>query len=207
MSSFLMVFLEDWRLNNYLLVCVVCSIVQVWGVWKINLFKIFVAQMHDNLNYFKWFKLLSTRIIWNSLSTAAKDVDLQLEGRGVTNHSVRKTCILRLLAADIRENSSAQLCEHKTTDSQRVRNTKGGCPWPSVELLVSKPVWNNECQVATCSAAEIATSTQKIHWSWTILTPPYCLTPLYYFLAGANVRSSSGCTFQIFHGDVKVDTN
>ena len=131
---------------------------------------------NDNLNYLKSFNLLSTPIIYNSLSTAAKDVDLQLEGERVTNYSVVKTCILKLHAADLTETFLAQLSGDKSTDSQRVRNTKRGCPWPSVELLVLKPVWNNECQVATCSAAEIATATQKILWL-TIFTTPYCLTP------------------------------
>ena len=117
-----------------------------------------------------------------------------------------ETCIFKLHAADITETFLAQLSGDKSTDSQRVRNTKRGCPWPSVELLVLKPVWNNECQVATCSAAEIATSTQKILWLTIFTTPTVLRRPLLF--VGANIGSTSGCTFQIFHGDEnKMDRN
>ena len=37
------------------------------------------------------------------LSTAAKNAGLHREGKKVTNHSVRKTCISRLLDADVPE--------------------------------------------------------------------------------------------------------
>lgn len=38
-------------------------------------------------------------------------------GKNVTNHSVRKTCISRLLDADVPENFVAQLSGHKSTES------------------------------------------------------------------------------------------
>ena len=51
------------------------------------------------------------------LSTAAKNAGLHREGKKVTNHSVRKTCISRLLDADVPENFVAQLSGHKSTES------------------------------------------------------------------------------------------
>ena len=47
--------------------------------------------------------------IRKSLSMKAKNAELQLEGKRVTNHSAEKTCISRLLDADILENFVAQL--------------------------------------------------------------------------------------------------
>ena len=46
--------------------------------------------------------------IRKSLSIKVKNAGLQLEGKRVTNHSARKTCISRLLDADILENFVAQ---------------------------------------------------------------------------------------------------
>ena len=51
------------------------------------------------------------------LSTAAKNAGLHREGKKVTNHSVRKTCISRLLDANVPENLVAQLSGHKSTES------------------------------------------------------------------------------------------
>ena len=52
------------------------------------------------------------------LSTAAKNAGLHKEGKKVTNHSVRKPCISRLLDADVPENFVAQLSGHKSTDRE-----------------------------------------------------------------------------------------
>ena len=46
--------------------------------------------------------------IRKSLSIKAKNAGLQLEGKRVTNHSARKTCISRLFDADILENFVVQ---------------------------------------------------------------------------------------------------
>ena len=47
--------------------------------------------------------------IRKSLSMKAKNAELQLEGKKVSNHSAEKTCISRLLDANILENFVAQL--------------------------------------------------------------------------------------------------
>ena len=51
---------------------------------------------------------LGNNEIRKSPSKKAKNAGLQLEGKSVTNHSARKTCISRLLDADILENFVAQ---------------------------------------------------------------------------------------------------
>ena len=52
---------------------------------------------------------LAKNEIRKSLSMKAKNAELQLEGKRVINHSAEKTCISRLLDADILENFVAQL--------------------------------------------------------------------------------------------------
>jgi len=51
------------------------------------------------------------------LQIAAKNTGLQQEGKRVIDHSVRKTCISRLLDADVLENFVAQPSGHKSTES------------------------------------------------------------------------------------------
>ena len=57
------------------------------------------------------------------MSTAAEKASIQLEGRKVTNHAVRKTCISCLLDANIPENYVAQLSGHKKTESLQAYKT------------------------------------------------------------------------------------
>ena len=49
------------------------------------------------------------------LSTASQKAGLHREGKRVTNNSVRKKCISRLVDADIPENFVAQLSGHNST--------------------------------------------------------------------------------------------
>ena len=69
--------------------------------------------------------------IRKSLSIKVKNAGLQLEGKRVTNHSARKTCISRLLDADILENFVAQPRKslqgagfYNLISNQQVINTK-----------------------------------------------------------------------------------
>ena len=69
--------------------------------------------------------------IRKSLSIKAKNAGLQLEGKRVTNHSARKTCLSRLLDADILENFVAQPRKslqgagfYNLISNQQVINTK-----------------------------------------------------------------------------------
>ena len=69
--------------------------------------------------------------IRKSLSIKVKNAGLQLEGKRVTNHSARKTCISRPLDADILENFVAQPRKslqgagfYNLISNQQVINTK-----------------------------------------------------------------------------------
>ena len=68
------------------------------------------------------------------LSMKAKNAGLQLDGKRVTNHSSMKTCISRLLDADILENFEAQPRKslqgaefYNLTCNQQIINTKREC--------------------------------------------------------------------------------
>ena len=75
------------------------------------------------------------------LSTAAKNASLQREGKKVTNHSVTKTCISRLLDADVPENFVAQVSGHKSTDSlQSYKSTSAKHQKRTSELLASSRI-------------------------------------------------------------------
>ena len=69
--------------------------------------------------------------VQSCVSVKAKNAELQLEGKRVTNHSARKTCISRLLDADILENFVAQSRKslqgagfYNLISNQQVINTK-----------------------------------------------------------------------------------
>ena len=75
------------------------------------------------------------------LSTAAKNASLQREGKKVTNHSVTKTCISRLLDADVPENFVAQVSGHKSTESlQSYKSASAKHQKRTSELLASSRI-------------------------------------------------------------------
>ena len=80
----------------------------------------YLAVRHNRCSNEKvWFMkaTLGKNEIEKFLSTAAKNAGLHGEGKQVPNHSVRKSCILRFLDADVSENFVARLNGHKSTDS------------------------------------------------------------------------------------------
>ena len=72
---------------------------------------------HSNIEVWYMKAPLAKNEIGKFLSTAAKNAGLHREGKKVTNHSVRKTSISRLLFADVPENFVAQLSGHKSMES------------------------------------------------------------------------------------------
>ena len=118
------------------------------------------------------------------LSTAAKNASLQ--GR-VTNHSVRKTCISRLLDANVSNNFVAQLSGH--------RNLKS--------LDAYKSASYNHQQRMSLAPSLRSRLTKK-----PLLVPPLLLPPLSLlasiqsswdrvFFSGATIGSFNNCTFNI----------
>ena len=151
------------------------------------------------------------------LSTAAKNAGLHKEGKKVTNHSVRKPCISRLLDADVPENFVAQLSGHKSTESLQSYKSTSAKHQKRMSLTLGRAdlfgswdealssVHNQGFEVVTRSTTDIAAS------STTNTLIDQSSDPLLSSTApgftDANIGSISGCTFQTFHGNVKIVQN
>ena len=104
------------------------------------------------------------------LSTAAKNAGLHREGKKVTNHSVRKTCISRLLDAHVPENFVAQLSGHKSGESLQSYKSASGKHQKRISLTLCRAdrsgtrnealssVHNQGFEVVTRSTTDIAAS-------------------------------------------------
>jgi len=147
------------------------------------------------------------------LFTAAEKAGLHLQGKRVTNHLVRKTCISRLLDADIPENFVAQLSGHKSTESLQSHKSASSTHRRKMSLTLSRDRFSSEkstavssvedLQMASCSSSQNTSSSAAVNSMMnSSVNPLLCSTaPVF---AGANIGSISGFTFQIFHGDVKI---
>ena len=146
------------------------------------------------------------------LSTAAQNAVLHREGKRVTNHSVRKTCISRLLD-DIPENFVAQLTGHKSTESLQSYKSASSNHQRRMSLTLSRARSSSEkstavsnvedLQMASCSSSQNASSIAAINSMMNSSVDPLLSSTAPVF-AGANIGSISDCTFQIFHGNVKI---
>ena len=104
------------------------------------------------------------------LSTAAKNAGLHREGKKETNHSVRKTCISRLLDAHVPENFVAQLSGHKSRESLQSYKSASAKHQKRISLTLSRAdlsgtrnealssVHNQGFEVVTRSTTDIAAS-------------------------------------------------
>ena len=147
------------------------------------------------------------------LSTAAEKAGLHREGKRVTNHSVRKTCISRLLDADIPENFVAQLSGHKSTESLQSYKSASSTHQRKMSLTLSRDRSSSEkptavssvedLQMVSCSSSQNTSSSAAVNSMMNSSVNPL-LTSTAPVFAGANIGSISDCTFQIFHGDVKI---
>ena len=153
------------------------------------------------------------------LSTAAKNAGLHREGKKVTNHSVRKTSISRLLDAHVPENFVAQLSGHKSGESLQSYKSASGKHQKRISLTLSRAdrsgtrnealssVHNQGFEVVTRSTTDIAASSTTTTLIDQSSDPLLSSTaPIF---TGANIGSIRGCTFQfqIFHGNVKIVQN
>ena len=150
------------------------------------------------------------------LSTTAKNADLARERKGI-NHSVTKTCISRLIDADVPENFVAQLSGHKSTESLQSYKSASAKHQKRMSLTLSRAdlsgsrdealssVHNQGFEVVTRSntdiGASLTTNTLIDQSSDPLLSST---SPVF---TGANIGSISGCTFQMFHGNVKIVKN
>ena len=99
-------------------------------------FRHFIRRENSEIWYMR--APLGKNQIGKLLRTAADNTGIQRIGTKVSNHSVRKTSILRLLDANTPENFVAQLSGHKNTQScnrinRQINNTSGRCHTSSAE--------------------------------------------------------------------------
>ena len=112
--------------------------------------------------------LLGKNEIGKFLSTAAKNAGLHREGKKVANHSVRKTCISRLLFADVPEKFVAQLSGHKSMESLQSYKSTSAKHQKRMSLTLSRAdlsgfrdealssFQTQSFEVVTCSTTNIA---------------------------------------------------
>ena len=135
----------------------------------------------------------------------------------VTNHSATKTCISRLLDADVPENFVAQLSGHKSTQSLQSYKSASAKHQKRMSLTLSRAdlsgskdealssVHNQGFEVITRSTTDIAASLTTNTLIDQSSDPLLSSTSSVF--TGANIGSISGCTFQMFHGNVKIVQN
>ena len=180
----------------------------------------YLAVRHNRCSNEKvWFMKapLEKNEIEKFLSTAAKNAGLHGEGKQVTNHSVRKSCISRFLDADVPENFVARLNGHKSTESLQSYKSATAKHQKRMSLTLSRAdlsrsrdealssVHNQRFEVVTSLTTDVAARSTTIslidQWSDPLLSST---APVF---TVANIGSTSRCTFQIFHGNVKIVQN
>ena len=126
------------------------------------------------------------------LSTAAKNAGLQ--GR-LTNHSVRKTCISRLLDSDVSDNFVAQLSGHRSLKSLDAYKSASYEHQRRMSLALSRsnsnsyPTEATRTETTTCPVASVNTTVES-----TSFNPVQMGSG---FFASATIGSFNNCTFNI----------
>ena len=126
------------------------------------------------------------------LHTAAKNAGLQ--GR-LTNHSVRKTCISRLLDSDVSDNFVAQLSGHRSLNSLHAYKFASYEHQRRMYLALSRsnsngyPTEVTRKETTTCPAASANTTVE-----FTSFNPVQMGSG---FFASATIGSFNNCTFNI----------
>ena len=126
-----------------------------------------------------WYKKspLGKNEIGNFLSTAAKKANLQQgQGAKITNHSVRKTSISRLLDADIPENYVAQLSGHKSIDSLQSYKSAGQQHQRKMSLTLSRgqiQTKSNVSQSTSCNPKSNQSGQRTFSSSTKMTNVPY----------------------------------
>ena len=124
------------------------------------------------------------------LSTAAKNAGLQ--GR-VTNHSVRKTCISRLLDADVPDKFVAQLSGHRSLKSLDAYKSASYEHQRRMSLALSRSS-SNQATISTRTETTTRPTAYATSVESTILNPIQMGSGLF---SGATIGSFNNCTFNI----------
>lgn len=137
------------------------------------------------------------------LSTAAKKAHIpQKVGAKVTNHSVRKTSISRLLDDNIPENFVAQHSGHKSTESLSAYKSAGQKQQKQMSMVLSR-IPTRDIQPNSAVAASITNLEMNplaVGFSQTTTTSNSSASNSSSFFSG--VHTVQGCNFQFFNGEV-----
>ena len=125
------------------------------------------------------------------LSTAAKNAGLQ--GR-VTNHSVRKTCISRLLNADVPDNFVAQLSGHRSLKSLDAYKSASREHLQRMSLVLSRSRSNQLSSICTRTEMTTRPTTSVTSVESATINPVQMGLG---FFSGAMIGSFNNCTFNI----------
>ena len=150
------------------------------------------------------------------LKTAADEASLQRQGSKVTNHSVRKTSIGRLLDANTPETFVAQLSGHKNLQSLPSYKSANEHHQRQASYVLSGSNKSQNAQQITAPLAsnsgQLMSSSQQSHSQLNLqhttnslavnnASVPAASNGVF---PGANISSISGCQFQIFNSPVKL---
>ena len=147
------------------------------------------------------------------LKTAADEASLQRQGSKVTNHSVRKTNIGRLLDANT---FVAQLSGHKNLQSLQSYKSANEHHQRNMSYILSGSSQSQNAQQITAppasSGGQLMSNSQQSHSQLSLQHTKNSLAvnkasfpeSSNGVFPGANISSISGCHFQIFNGPVKI---
>jgi len=150
------------------------------------------------------------------LKAAADEASLQRQGSKVTNHSVRKNSIGRLLDANTSETFVAQLSGHKNLQSLQSYKSanehhhrqmsyilSGSNQSQNAQQIAAPPASNSGQLMSSFQQTHSQLSLQHTTNSLSVNNASVPATSNDVF-PGANISSISGCQFQIFNGPVKL---
>lgn len=169
----------------------------------------FLAVRHGDMsvNPYIWYKKapLGKNEIGKFLAMAANEASLERIGSKVTNHSVRKTSISRLLDANTPENFVAQLSGHKNLQSLQSYKAASEVHQRQMSNILS----GKAPKMAEMSQQQIlpSTSTNEIslrNETATLALHNTSMPGINSIFSGASINEITGCQFQIFKGPVKI---
>ena len=177
------------------------------------------VKQHMNPSDAVWYMKapLGKNEIGKFMASAAEKAGLNVSGKKITNHSVRKTCISRLLDASVPETFVAQLSGHKNINSLQNYKTASTSQQRQMSSVLSRV----DQQASTSSAITTVQSAKTIsttdyhnslqglanHNSLQGLATDPMLSStaqIQAVFSGASINSISDCTFQIIKGSVTM---
>ena len=137
------------------------------------------------------------------LGAAAENAGLkQAVGAKVTNHSVRKTSISRLLDGDIPENFAAQHSGHKSTESLQSDKSDGDKQQRQMSQVLSR-ISTLKKTVDRSSTSSSSGNSVRLQMSQNTANNSSDNSKNSSFFS--DVHSVEGCSFQIFNGPVNFN--